>query len=100
MTGDRTYQDLTGKVKVLDRVLEHIPKITIAEGYFYNTYVDTDTYNLFDITGNTLYGTRLGFSLTQGLTIVWDTRYTFTSNGRGGFERHRFVGIETVMTVR
>jgi hypothetical protein len=100
MTGNRTYQDLTGKVKVLDRVLEHIPKITIAEGYFYNTYVDTDTYDLLDITGNTLYGTRLGFSLTQGLTIVWDTRYTFTPNGRGGFERHRFVGIETVMTVR
>lgn len=100
MTGDRTYQDLIGKVKVLDRVLQHIPKISLAEGYYYNTYVDTDTYNLFDITGNTFYGTRLGISLTQGVSIVWDTRFSFTPNGRGGFERHRFVGIETVMSVR
>ncbi len=100
ITGDRSFQDLTGKVKVLDRVLEHIPRLSLVEGYYYNTYVDTDMFDLLDITGTTLYGTRLGFSLTEGLTIVWDTRYTFTPNGRGGFERNRFVGIETVMAVR
>lgn len=100
MSGDRTYQDLTGKISLLKPLLEHIPKIALVEGYYYNTYVDTKTYNLLDITENTLYGTRIGISLTESFTVVWDTRYTFTPNGRGGFDRHRFVGIETVMAVK
>jgi hypothetical protein len=100
MTGDKTYQDLTGSVGLTEKLLSHVPKISLVEGYYYNTYVDTDTYNLFDLTSNTLYGTRIGIQIAPSLTIVWDTRYTFTPNGRGGFERHRFVGIETVMAVR
>lgn len=100
MTGDKTYQDLTGIIKILDGVLHHVPKISLAEGYYYNTYVDTDTYNLLDITANTLYGTRIGIQLAESFTVVWDTRYTFTPNGKGGFDRNRFVGIETVVSVR
>lgn len=100
MTGNRTYQDLTGRVRLLEPLLRHIPKISLIEGYYYNTYVDTGTCNLLDITGNTLYGTRIGISLAESFTVVWDTRYTFTPNGRGGFDRHRFVGIETVMAVK
>ena len=100
MTGDRTFNDLTGKVSLLDLLLKQIPKISLAEAYFYNTYVDPDQYDLLDINANTLYGTRIGFELTSGMIIVWDTRYTFTPNEKGGFDRHRFVGIETVMTVK
>ncbi|MCE5251499.1 hypothetical protein LLG96_14895 [bacterium] len=100
MTGDRQYQDLTGVVNVLDRVLQQIPKISLAEAYFYNTYVDMDRYNLLDYTENTMYGTRIGFEIAPSLMIVWDTRYTFTPNEKGGLDKNRFVGIETVMKVR
>ncbi|MFC1693283.1 hypothetical protein ACFL1R_07250 [Candidatus Latescibacterota bacterium] len=100
MTGDRTYQDLIGKIAIHDRILQNVPKIALAEGYFYNTYVDSDRYELFDFTENTLYGTRIGFELTPSLLIVWDTRYTFTPDGKGGLVKNRFVSIETVMTVK
>ncbi|HUT63837.1 MAG TPA: hypothetical protein VMZ04_07760 [Anaerolineae bacterium] len=100
MTGNKTFNDLTGKVAILDRVLQQVPKISLAEAYYYNTYVDPDRYNLLDLTENTLYGTRIGFELTPGMIIVWDTRYTFSPNAKGGLDKHRFVSIETVMTVR
>ncbi len=100
MTGDKTFQDLTGRLRLNEKLLVHIPKLSLLEGYYYNTYVDRGNYGLLDITANTLYGTRVGIQLAPSFTVVWDTRYTFTPNGRGGFERHRFVGIETLLAVR
>ncbi len=100
MTGDRTFNDLTGSVKLLENTLKMIPKISLAEAYFYNTYVDPDLYDIWEFTPNTFYGTRIGFEVTPGMIIVWDTRYTFTPNERGGLEKNRFVSIETVMTVK
>ncbi|MDP2982297.1 MAG: hypothetical protein Q8O92_03080 [Candidatus Latescibacter sp.] len=102
MSGGKKYQDLTGKVEILNGILSHIPKISVAEAYFYNTYVDSE-HKVIDITANTLYGTRIGIALSPSLSIVWDTRYTFTPKdptGTTGFVRHRFVGIETVMAMR
>ena len=99
MTGDKTYQDVSGKIVVLDQILKQIPKISIAEAYYYNTYV-TDPYDIWDNTDRTLYGTRIGFEIAPSLMIVWDTHYTFTPNANGGFDRNRFVGIETVMKMR
>lgn len=100
MTGDRTFNDITGKAAVSPNALKAVPKISLLEAYFYNTYVDPDKYDLWDFTLNTFYGTRIGFELTPGMIIVWDTRYTFTPNERGGLDKNRFVAIETVMTVR
>lgn len=101
MTGDNTYQDVIGVARVLDGLLENIPKITVLEAYFYNRFIDPDQYDLFESTDNTLYGTRIGFSLTPGMSVVWNTQYTFTPNAdRTGFEKHRFVSIETVITMR
>jgi len=100
MTGDRTFNDLTGRVTVLENALKMIPKISLAEAYFYNTYVDPDEYGIFELTPNTFYGTRIGFEIMPGMIIVWDTRYTFSPNADGGLDKNRFVAIETVMTVR
>ncbi|MFC1651310.1 hypothetical protein ACFL2X_07040, partial [Candidatus Latescibacterota bacterium] len=64
-------------------------------------FVDPEEYGLFEFTPNTLYGTRIGFSLTPGMSVVWNTRYTFTPNAdRTGLEKQRFVSIETVITMR
>ncbi|MBN1293703.1 MAG: hypothetical protein JXB48_17815 [Candidatus Latescibacteria bacterium] len=100
MNGDKEYQDVTGKIVIQERLLENIPKISIAEAYYYNTYVDMDRYNLFEFTENTLYGTRIGFEIAPSLIVVWDTHYTFTPNGKGGLDKQRFVGIETVVKMR
>lgn len=106
MSGDsstglnKTYQDLTGKVKLTDKLLSQVPKISLVEGYFYNTNVDVDEYGLLDLTPNTFYGTRLGIDVSSSMTVVWDTRYTFESNGKGGLVRNRFVGIETQFAVK
>lgn len=100
MTGDREFNDLTGSVGLLKSTLDMIPKLSLAQAYFYNTYVDPDEYKLWEFTPNTFYGTRLGIEIAPGMIIVWDTRYTFTPNERGGLDKQRFVSIETVMTVR
>jgi hypothetical protein len=100
MTGDREFNDLTGSVGLLKSTLDMIPKLSLAQAYFYNTYVDPDEYKLWEFTPNTFYGTRLGIEIAPGMIIVWDTRYTFTPNERGGLDKHRFVSIENVMTVR
>ncbi|MFC1538526.1 hypothetical protein ACFL6H_03805 [Candidatus Latescibacterota bacterium] len=101
MTGDNKYRDVTAVAKFLDGILESIPKITVLEAYFYNRFVDPKEYGLFEFTPNTLYGTRIGFSLTPGMAVVWNTRYTFTPNAdRSGLEKQRFVSIETVITMR
>ena len=99
MTGDNKYQDLSGKIIVNEKVLERVPKISIVEGYYYNTYI-TEPYDIFDYTDKTLFGTRVGFEIAPSLIIVWDTRYTFTPKPGGGFEKNRFVGIETVVKMR
>ncbi len=99
MTGDNKYQDLSGKIIVNEKVLERVPKISIVEGYYYNTYI-TEPYDIFDSTDKTLFGTRVGFEIAPSLIIVWDTRYTFTPKPGGGFEKNRFVGIETVVKMR
>lgn len=100
MTGDDSYQDLTGRASVGTRVLERIPRISILETYYYNTFVNTSMYDLLDNTQNTMYGTRIGIEIVPSLIMVWDTRYTFTPNGRGGFDKQRFVSIETVISLR
>ncbi|MFC1489932.1 hypothetical protein ACFL6K_01855 [Candidatus Latescibacterota bacterium] len=101
MTGDNKYRDVTGVAKILENVLKSIPKITVLEAYFYNRFVNPDEYGLFEFTPNTLYGTRIGFSLTPGMSVVWNTRYTFVPNAdRTGLEKERFVSIETVITMR
>lgn len=102
MSGEKRFQDLTGKAEILEGILSHIPKISIAEAYFYNTYVGGGQ-KITDITANTLYGTRIGIGISPSISIVWDTRYTFTPKdptGTTGYVRHRFVSIETVMLMR
>jgi hypothetical protein len=101
MTGDKDYQDLTGTVRLLDGALKNIPKITLLEGYFYNRYVETGKYDVFDLTTTTLYGTRVGFSLSGNISVVWNTKYTFSPKPDGrGLERNRFVSIETVLAMK
>jgi len=100
MVGDRNFNDLTGTVTILENTLKMIPKISLAEAYFYNRYVDPEEYKVWEMTPSTFYGTRIGFEVTPGMIVVWDTRYTFSPNGKGGLDRHRFVAIETVMKVK
>jgi len=100
MTGDRTFNDLIGRVEVGQNALKMIPKISLLEGYFYNTYVDPDQYKVWELSPNTFYGTRIGFEVTPGVIIVWDTRYTFSPNAKGGLDKDRFVAIETVLSVK
>ena len=102
MSGEERFQDLTGKAEILEGILSYVPKISIAEAYFYNTYVDGGK-KITDITSNTLFGTKIGISISPSLSIVWNTRYTFTPKdptGATGYIRHRFVSIETVMLMR
>lgn len=100
MMGDKTYQDITGVARLLPGLLGMIPKLTVMEAYFYNRYVETGLYSLFEFTPNTLYGTRVGLSLGTGISMVWSTRYTFTPKpGGAGLEKHRFISIETVIAM-
>jgi hypothetical protein len=99
---DGTYQYLMGKNDAKDQRLEascglgdallkRIPKITKAEVYFYKTDIGstdmrkasaTVTYDkFFDETPSMYYGYRIGIGITQGASIIFDTRYGYTWQG-------------------
>jgi hypothetical protein len=99
---DATYQYLTGKNSAKDQrleasgglgdvVLKRIPKITKAEVYFYKTDIgSTDmgkgtspiTYDkFFEETPSMYYGYRIGIGITQGASIIFDTRYGYLWQG-------------------
>jgi len=99
---DATYQYLAGKNSAKDQRLEatgglgdallkRIPKITKAEVYFYKTGIGSTnlgigtgavTYDrFFDKTPTMYYGYRVGVGITQGASVILDTRYGFVWQG-------------------
>jgi hypothetical protein len=99
---DGTYQYLMGKNDAKDQRLEascglgdallkRIPKITKAEVYFYKTDIgSTDmrkdaalvTFDkFFDETPSMYYGYRIGIGITQGASVIFDTRYGYAWQG-------------------
>ena len=100
MKGDDTYQDVSGTARFLPGLLDNVPRITVLEAYFYNRFVDPDEYGLFEFSPNTFYGTSIGVSITPGMSVVWNTRYTFDPKPDGGLAKNRFVSIETVITMK
>jgi hypothetical protein len=97
-----TYQYLAGKNSTKDQrfeatgglgdaLLKRIPKITKAEVYYYKTGIgstdmgigtSTVTYDkFFDKTPSMYYGYRIGIGITQGASIIFDTRYGYAWQG-------------------
>jgi hypothetical protein len=99
---DGTYQYLTGKnsakdqrfeasIGLGDALLKRIPKITKAEAYYYKTDIGATDMNIgassvrydrfFDKTPSMYYGYRIGIGITQGASVILDTRYGYQWQG-------------------
>lgn len=99
MTGPRgTDHRVQGDISLLDPLLSRIPQLDQAAGYYEKTYVDTDEAGFFEPTPDTLFGYRIGMALGEGVTLLWDTRYTYFLDERGKVEKRKTVNIETLMT--
>lgn len=106
--------ELTGTLGPL--VIGKIPKVKMVEGYLYKTHIGTDivrydsagvpvmsngdyTYDaFFDKTPYMYYGFRLGVGITEGATLIWESRYGWTRNGRGALVSNNNITVQTAFT--
>jgi len=115
---DGTYQYLVGKnnakdqrfeagIGIGDALLKRVPKITKAELYFSKTDIgSTDmrkqgpaiTYDgFFDETPSMYYGYRIGLGITQGASIILDTRYGYMWQGSQLVQNNNIL-LQTAVT--
>ncbi len=115
---DGTYQYLVGKnnaqdqrleanLGIGDAILKRIPKITKAEVYFSKTDIGstdmhvpgpTVTYDgFFEETPSMYYGYRVGIGITQGASIILDTRYGYMWQGNQLVPNNNLI-LQTAVT--
>jgi hypothetical protein len=114
-----TYQYLAGKNSAKDQRLElsagigdalvkRIPKLTKAEAYLYKTEIGSTvmkdslgkkTYDqFFDLTPSFYYGFRIGISITQGASLIWDARFGYKWDADHNLVPNNNIGIQTAIT--
>jgi hypothetical protein len=90
---------------ISDKLLEKVPKIRKVEGYFSKTNIwrnldpiSGERDKVFDPTPSMYYGYRLGFELTPGAMLIWDSRYGYKYNSSNKLVSNNNVSIQTVIT--
>lgn len=88
---DSKDQRYEAKGEIGAKVVERIPKLTKAEIYIQKTNVGEKTLydkygnakkdKFFDPTPFMYWGYRIGFELTEGAALVWDTRHGYKHEG-------------------
>jgi hypothetical protein len=106
--------ELTGNIGSM--ILSKIPKIKKLEAYLYKTHVGSDI-SKYDTTGTPVltngkyiydgffektpflyYGYRLGFEISQGATLICDTRFGYTRDGSGKLAPRNNVSVMTAFS--
>ena len=111
---DGSYQHLIGKKKdgeekTKDRrfeavaaageiITQKIPKISMAEFYYNKSNIGYLKDKFFDKTEYMYYGYRIGFDITSGATLIWDSRYGFKRDKNGDLESNNFISVQTAIT--
>ena len=107
--------ELTGSIGPL--ILRKIPKLKKAEAYLYKTRIGADVVKFdsdgnrtrdaqgkyyydgfFDKTPYLYYGYRLGFEITQGATLICDTRFGYTRDAKGKLMPDNNFNVQTAFT--
>ena len=107
LTASASYQYLSGRggasnqrfrmnVSVPPALLDRIPYIGQASGYYEKYNIDTRQAGFFDSTLDTFYGYVLGLDISRDVSVIWETRFTFDHGGSGGLRRNKVLNIQAV----
>ena len=102
--------EVTGSIG--DLIVKKIPKLSKAEIYYHKSHIgstvigiDNNTNKVeydafFDKTPSMYWGYRIGIGITQGASLIFDTRYGYKRGGVNGFkmEPDNNISIQTAIT--
>ena len=115
-TNDALDQRFEAKGALGDAILKRIPKISKAEFYFYKTDINRTIVvytgkgkpyllngkkiydDFFEMTPSLFWGYRVGFEITKGASIIWDTRYGYMWNESYRLVPNNQMIIQTAVT--
>jgi hypothetical protein len=109
---DHIDQRFEAVAAVGDLIVKKIPKINKAEMYIQKSNIGSTpvkydrvsknfTYDkFFEKTPSLYWGYRLGFAITEGAALIFDTRYGYkcNSNNQFKFEPYNNISIQTAIT--
>lgn len=81
-----------------DIILQKIPKINKAEAYYYKTDIGNFNDAFFEKTELMYWGYRAGFEISQGATLIWDSRYGYKRDAEGKLVSNNFISVQTAIT--
>ena len=63
-------------------ILENIPKLSVAQAY-YQRNNDKNPFDFNNPSINTVFGYKLGYEVSQGVSLIWDFRQFYRDTGTG-----------------
>ena len=94
----KRQQSFSAQGYVLSGILDLVPRISHVSAYYQKTRINTKEYRFFEPTPETLCGYKLGMEVSSGMSVVWHTQYTYTTDVNGEVKSQKLVSIETTMT--
>jgi len=78
---------------VIDINAENIPKLSVAQAY-YQRNNDTNPFDFGNPSMNTIFGYKVGYEVSKGVSLIWDFRQYYRDTG-SGLEPVKQTTIET-----
>jgi len=78
----------------VDLNADNIPKVSSAMAY-YQRNNDLNPFDFENPTENTILGYKIGYELSDGVSLIWDFRQYYRDNGTGTLEPIKQTTIET-----
>jgi len=72
---------------------ENIPKLSVAEAY-YQRNNDANPFDFENPSINTVFGYKIGYEVSKGVSMIWDFRQFYRDTG-SGLEPVKQTSIET-----
>lgn len=102
---DKPKRQLHAEASLSPSLLSMVPRLKRASAYYQKNNIgarlDTDGNigsedGFFESTEDTFYGYEVGFEMTGGVAVVWDTRFLFVRAADGRIDQRKVMSIETV----
>ncbi|MBT4927809.1 hypothetical protein HON17_06285 [bacterium] len=82
---------------VLTLNTDNIPKLSVATA-FYRRNNDKDPFDFKNPSANTVMGYRVGYEMSEGVSLIWEYSEFYRDNGSGELEPVRQTKVETAFS--
>lgn len=106
LTGaDNPKQQLHARANLSKKMLENVPRLTRAQAYYQKNNIGARLNergngedDFLESTEDTFYGYLVGWEMSSGVSLFWDTRFVFERGADLRLRRQKIMTIETVFT--